>query len=281
MWLNGLWKDNDVTGLDGGERVFVPEVDMTYVDRWRHRLPGYDKQRGMKEHLDNGAMCRWADDAWKEVYKDIMSGDFDKYDPWAVGARARTSGSFFRSFQGWLALTPQGPGDGTLEVVPLLAEAIAYLLLRPFAQDVPVHQFCGVSDTGGSEVLEITQKWHAALLRAKIPIGSVDTGDTVWWHPDIIHGVEASHAGQNPSNVVYVAAAPMCQQNVRYIAKQRDAFLNGDAPPDFPNIHVEQGSDRIAGPDVLSSLGRRQMGLEPWLEKFLQVWRSFLGAFLL
>ena len=35
------------------------------------------------------------------------------------GFRGRCLGSdsFFRTFQGWLALTPQGPGQGTLEVI--------------------------------------------------------------------------------------------------------------------------------------------------------------------
>jgi len=273
VWLNGLWKDDGDAGEESGGQTnaYVSEADITYVDRWRHRLPGYDKQTGMKEHLDNGAMCRWADDAYREVYRHIMEGNFDSYDPWVVGARARTSGSFFRAFQGWLALTPQGSGDGTLEVVPLVAEAMAYLLLRPFARDVPGHQFCGVSETGGDETLEITQKWHAALLRAKVSVGSVEPGDTVWWHPDIIHGVEEEHAGKCASNVIYVAAAPLCPQNARYLVKQRDAFLRGESPPDFPQAPlVEKGSSRKADVDALSRLGRMQMGLEPWSDSILK-----------
>ena len=47
-----------------------------------------------------------------------------------------------------MAMTEQGPGDGTLEVVPLVSEAMAYVLLRPFQHDVPVHQLCGVNDSG-------------------------------------------------------------------------------------------------------------------------------------
>ena len=55
-----------------------------------------------------------------------MEGDLDSYDPWKVGERVKTKGACtaFRSFQGWLALSAQGPGDGTLEVVPLLPEAL-------------------------------------------------------------------------------------------------------------------------------------------------------------
>jgi len=60
-----------------------------------------------------------------------------------------------------MAMTEQGPGDGTLEVVPLVSEAMAYVLLRPFQHDVPVHQLCGVNDTGGGDTLEITSRLHS------------------------------------------------------------------------------------------------------------------------
>ncbi len=36
---------------------------------------------------------------------------------------------------GWLALSAQGKGDGTLEVIPMLKEAISYILLRPLVKD--------------------------------------------------------------------------------------------------------------------------------------------------
>ncbi len=62
VWLNKLWKYTDE---DTKEYLFVPEAELTYIDRWRHRLPGYEKQTGMKEHLDNGALSRWADPAWQ------------------------------------------------------------------------------------------------------------------------------------------------------------------------------------------------------------------------
>ena len=45
-----------------------------------------------------------------------------------------TSESFFRSMQGWLALTPQGEGHGSLSVVPMVTEGIASVLVR-----VPAH----------------------------------------------------------------------------------------------------------------------------------------------
>ena len=42
-----------------------------------------------------------------------------------------------RAFQGWLSLSNSGPGRGTLRVLPLLREATAYWMLRPFLPDVP------------------------------------------------------------------------------------------------------------------------------------------------
>ena len=42
-----------------------------------------------------------------------------------------TSESFFRSMQGWLALTPQGEGQGSLWVVPMVTEGIASVLVCP------------------------------------------------------------------------------------------------------------------------------------------------------
>eukprot|EP00293_Proteomonas_sulcata_P004216 CAMPEP_0184316096 /NCGR_PEP_ID=MMETSP1049-20130417/87972_1 /TAXON_ID=77928 /ORGANISM="Proteomonas sulcata, Strain CCMP704" /LENGTH=283 /DNA_ID=CAMNT_0026634931 /DNA_START=72 /DNA_END=923 /DNA_ORIENTATION=- len=246
------------------EHRILPELEATYIDRWRHRLPGYKKQSGMKEHLDNGAMARWADPAWQEVYKKIMQADLENYDPWDVSKRTEASGGVFRSFQGWLALSSQGPTDGTLEVIPLLSEAMAYVMLRPFKEDVPVHMFCGVNELQGGETLEITGRWHGPLLRGKIPVGHVDAGDSVWWHPDIIHGVESEHKGTHPSNVLYIPATPMCPQNAKYLVKQKEAFLNGDAPPGFPDLKLEKDSKLKTTPDMLSTLGRQQLGLEPF-----------------
>jgi hypothetical protein len=93
-------------------------------------------------------------------------------------------------------------------------------------------------------------------------VGFVEPGDSVWWHPDIIHSVESEHVGIQPSNVLYIPAAPLCPQNARYLCKQRQAFHDGIAPPDFPQLFVEQGSARRATQVDLSQHGRRQMGME-------------------
>mmetsp|Transcript_2363 Transcript_2363/g.4895 ORF Transcript_2363/g.4895 Transcript_2363/m.4895 type:complete len:137 (-) Transcript_2363:529-939(-) len=133
----------------------------------------------------------------------------------------------------------------------MLAEAIAYVLLRPFLGDVPSHQFPGARDRGLGDSIEVTARWHACLLRAKVSIGHVNPGDTVWWHPDIIHAVEQEHLGTNESNVFYIGATPLCPLNARYLARQRTCFKNGDAPPDFPSgqqLALERGSQLLTRP---------------------------------
>lgn len=93
------------------------QLDLTYVDRWRHRLPTCEEQTGIKEHLDNGSLSRWADPSMRRVYAKAFEGEFEEFNPWVAAGRCLGSDSFFRTFQGWLALTPQGPGQGTLEVI--------------------------------------------------------------------------------------------------------------------------------------------------------------------
>jgi len=59
--------------------IFIYDWDTKYICEsvtnftWAgHRLPGFATQTGMKEHIDNGAMSRWADPAWQSVYHSIM-----------------------------------------------------------------------------------------------------------------------------------------------------------------------------------------------------------------
>jgi len=89
-FLNRLW---DVSNPVGDE--FDPDHDFAYADRTRRRAPG-----------------------------DTFSGDWHSYDPWRAAYRTQTRElcspavcSMFRTFQGWTALTRQGPGDGTLQLI--------------------------------------------------------------------------------------------------------------------------------------------------------------------
>ena len=252
-WLNRLWR------WDGH---FDPDAECTYADRIRRRTPG-DTTLSLRPHIDGGTAGRWLDAAARHAYRAVLAGDADGFDPFdasgrtALAAADANACSVFRTWQGWTALTAQGPGDGTLQVVPL-ARAIAAVLLRPFLPDVPAASLCGAE---ASPALWITPEWHATLLRALVPIPRVQPGDTVWWHPDLIHAVEPAHTGRAESNVMYIGAAPDCARNRAFLAGQAQAFLTGRSPPDFPPDDLETGFTGRAEPGLLTTLGRRQMGL--------------------
>jgi hypothetical protein len=254
-WLNGLWRHH-------GE--FDPASDCTYADRIRRRTPG-DTTLGLGPHIDGGTTGRWIGKGCLPFMPALAGDPVTAFDPFAAAHRTDAPDATdsnacgaFRAWQGWTALTAQGPGDGTLQVVPI-ARAIAWVLLRPFAADVPEASLCGAE---AASALRITPDWHAGLLRALVPIPHVAAGDTVWWHPDLIHAVEARHAGTAESNVMYIPAAPDCPRNRAFLARQLPAFLSGDSPPDFPPDHLERDFAGRAGVDLLTALGRRQMGLD-------------------
>ena len=92
------------------------------------------------------------------------------------------------------------------------------------------------------------------------PIPTVEPGDTVWWHADMIHGVEDAHQGKGYSNVIYIGAAPDCEKNRVFSDLQRAAFETGASSPDFAAEDYELGLSARATPADLTPLGRRQMG---------------------
>lgn len=254
-WLNRLWRHH------GG--AFDPDRECTYADRIRRRTPG-DTSLALGPHIDGGTTSRWLDPIQRHPYRAAFAGDPLGFDPFDAAGRTEAAGadanacSVFRTWQGWTALTGQGPGEGTLLVVPI-AHAIAWVLLRPFLPDVPAESLCGAED---ARALWITPDWHAPLLRALRPIPAVEPGDTMWWHPDLIHAVEARHEGSRPSNVMYIPAVPDCPRNRAYLAPQLAAFRAGRSPPDFPADDLEVGFAGRAGLAAVSAPGRAQMGLD-------------------
>jgi len=136
-FLNRLWDYNAPAGPE-----FDPDIDYSYADRTRRRAPG-DTTLGLSPHMDAGSYERWVDPAFQKIYANVFNGRLDQYDPWRAAHRTQTReysspavSSMFRTFQGWTALTEQGPGDGTLELVPI-ANSISYVLLRALQDDIP------------------------------------------------------------------------------------------------------------------------------------------------
>jgi hypothetical protein len=260
-FLNRLWRYESE-----GAWHFDPDRECTYADRIRRREPG-DLTLGLSPHMDAGSVERWIDPNYRRVYRQVFSGNWRAYEPFDGAWRTATEEipspavcSMFRTYQGWTALTAQGPGDGTLQLMPI-AKAIVYLLLRPLLADVPEDVFCGAEP---GRALSISADWHPVLMPALSPIPPVEPGDTVWWHPDIVHAVEDEHRGKGYSNVVYAGAAPLCPKNARYLERQKAAFLKGESAPDFAPENYETTFEGRATTHDLTELGRKQMGLEAW-----------------
>lgn len=80
---------------------------------------------------------------------------------------------------------------------------------------------------------------------------------------DLIHAVEQAHTGPDSSCVMYIPAVPHTAQNAEYVARQRESFLKGEAPPDFP---THKGEAAFVGcgteADIQGMIGRRAMGFE-------------------
>ena len=260
-WLNRLW-----TFEKHGVRYFDPDRQFNYADRIRRREAG-DATLGLSPHSDGGSVERWCEPTFRFVYREVFEGDPLAFDPFDAEGRTVTREipspavcSAFRTFQGWTALTRQGPGDGTLRLVPV-AKTTPWMLLRALQPDVPEGDLCGAQP---GRALGASAQWHQTLLDGLVSIPQMEPGDTIWWHSDVIHAVEDKHGGSGYSNVIYIGAAPWCAKNEAFAKKQAAAFVEGRSSPDFAPEDYELGFAGRAMPDDLTPLGRRQMGLEPW-----------------
>ncbi len=260
-WLNNIWICENTE-----YKVFDPNKELSYADRVRRREPG-DDTLGLSPHCDAGSIERWTDSYYRKIYSDIFSDNFEKYNPFDAKYRDKTKefespavAHVFRTFQGWTALTEQGPNDGTLQLIPI-AKAMAYVLTRVLQDDVPENELCG-SKLG--RALSVNKDYHSLLLKGLISIPKMKPGDTVWWHPDVIHAVEDIHSGKNYSNVVYVGATPYCKKNLDYTIRQSKKFLEGKSPPDFAAEDFEINYKGRAKLGQLTNLAKKQLALINW-----------------
>lgn len=166
--------------------------------------------------------------------------------------------SMFRMFQGWLSMSETGPYEGTLLVNPLLSRATAYFLLRPFftpkqaARDPTSESFDdaflapqnwalepetsswlqGATPGHGQELRAVLHP-HLNLPQSMVHMPKVNPGDYVSWHCDTIHAVDRVHTGKSDSSVMYIPSCPLTVDNAKFVARQREAFLDGRKCPDF------------------------------------------------
>jgi hypothetical protein len=196
---------------------------LAYADRLRIRQPG-DAQFALGAHQDGGSVERWEEEGYGKggVYDAVFRGDWEgSYDPFDASPRVHAvtdlygglgACSMLRAFQGWLAVSRSGPGEGTLLVNPLVKEAGVYALLRPFFEPVrELDQRAGGAGwegylsegnwrfTGDSERMssalqgampgcaqEFTEALHPhlELQRTMVHVPEVRPGDYVVWHCD-------------------------------------------------------------------------------------------------
>jgi Protein of unknown function (DUF1479) len=259
VFLNRLWRSESE-----GRVHFDPNQVPVYADRLRRRPPG-SESLGLSAHCDGGSVERWIESNFRKVYRHVFSGQWRDYDPFDAAWRTDVEEiaspavcSMFRTFQGWTALTPQGPGDGTLQLVPM-ANSMAYILLRALQDDVADDDLCGAMP---GRALSIKAEYHAPLFHALSSIPLMQAGDTVFWHSDVIHAVEDVHLGNGYSNVMYIASLPACAKNDAYLKRQLPSFLEGASPPDFPADDFEVDFVGRATADDLTALGRSQLGFD-------------------
>jgi hypothetical protein len=268
VFLNNLWLSESQ-----GVRHFNPNETPAYADRIRRRPPG-SASLGLSPHVDGGSVERWLDDNFRKVYRHVFSGDWRKYDALDAAYRPEVREvpspavcSMFRTFQGWTALTRQGQGDGTLQLIPI-AESMVYILLRAMQDDVPEDDLCGAKP---GRALSINDQYHSLLTKALSSIPVMEPGDTVFWHTDVVHAVENEHRGTGYSNVMYIASAPGCPKNSAYLGRQALAFLSGKTPPDFAADDFEVDFAGRATAADLTELGRAQLGITEDLYKSARV----------
>ncbi|EPS40662.1 hypothetical protein H072_5481 [Dactylellina haptotyla CBS 200.50] len=200
-----------IQGLWQGLSVDQTTTPLSYADRLRMRTPG-DKSFALGPHIDGGSLERWEDPTYASCYTEILKGNWENYNPFDATNRLdakmdlyNSSGgcAAFREFQGWLSLSSCGPGEGTLRVNPLLKQATAYFMLRPFFSppksdpssldgwklDLSTSRFPGSAQGRGQEMSDSTHP-HLQLQHSMVSAPRVEPGDFLLWHCDTIHAVD-------------------------------------------------------------------------------------------
>jgi len=256
--LNGLWRATDT-----GYGAFNPDVSYTYADRIRSRQPT-DQIHGLSPHVDNCSMESWfSTETIARTYGSLLNGEWQSFDAFNAANRACTdrkphpdSCSVFRSYQGWVALTPQGSECGSLQLVPS-SRCVAWLFLNLLQSSLhDDHQVYPLP----FEAYMLHAERHAMLIKGLCSLPQLNAGDTVWWHPDAVHAVEHLNKSKIPSTVAYLGIAPDCARNRQYMRSQLASFKQGLSPPDFPQCDIEKNYRDRATEAQLSAHGKRQMG---------------------
>lgn len=256
------------------------DSQVVYPDRIRIRYPTDDPEAfPLAPHLDSGATERWEDEEYRKNYAAIFQGNWQDWDGWAADYRVHAkpdlyqtgiSCSAWRSLQGWLSLSHTNTGEGTLRLLPSLKASVAYIMLRPLFENEQFDDsrptFPG-SEPGNTQFFPTTEHHpHLAIDEAIIGIPPVRPGDYVFWHCDLVHGVDQVHRGEVDSSVFYNACNPLTPYNVQSLVATRAAFERADVPLDFTRSHkgereYEHEDCGAKKENILSKPGLQAMGL--------------------
>lgn len=236
------------------------DTQVVYGDRIRIRQPGQDAELPL--HLDSSSIERWEDKKYRDTYKEIFEGRWEEWDAWKLDDRQfaqedlykflgdkRSTNSIcssFRTLQGWISLSDNKTGEGTLRVLPSLKLAISYILLRPFFwKDPPLGniedykidllstRFPGCIPSYGQISIDLDLFPHLKAPETVVGIPDVNKGDFVFWHADLPHEVDRKHYGPTHSSVFYYAISPLAPGNIETLLDTRDAWRKNISPFDY------------------------------------------------
>lgn len=227
--LNTFWHDEsgttspDQLSYVDGVRIRTPGISVNICPHIGKSLTrrGYSSELlsqsyGMakdqypnSDDLDAGSLARWADPSYRSIYSSIWSGEPEKHDPYDLTLRKEANpksfpgpahSSILRTFQGWLALTEAGPGDGSLMVYPNVKIPLAYMLLRPlfeppenkedlmdaekWTMNLESNWFFGTF-SDDNQLLSSESHPHLRLEECLVSIPKMYPGDMVFWHTDV------------------------------------------------------------------------------------------------
>lgn len=277
---------NNLFHADPDAKVLLDQ-NISYADRLRVRQPG-DALFMLGPHADGGSLERWEDEAYSSCYQKIFDGKWEEYDAHDATHRINVNMekyasngncNIFRAYQGWLAVSDVAPNEGSILFAPLVKEVTAYWIMSPFFDENDnLKMDSSLPGTFPGKSQEFNSETHPGLKLddLMVPVPPVQPGDMVFWHCDLIHAVDPIHQGTHDSSVFYIPSAPLCDINAKYLAIQREAFLQGLAGPDFPGfphgLAETTHKGRATAEDVEESGGieaLRELGLAPFSAKNL------------
>ncbi|KAL8657444.1 MAG: hypothetical protein Q9226_001916 [Calogaya cf. arnoldii] len=280
-------------GSSGTKNLISTSRPVSYADRLRIRQPG-DSSFALGPHVDGGSCERWEPSGYGlgGVYNRIFEGNWQEYTPCEMTCRLPVKSdlyngpggcSMYRMFQGWVAMSEVEPGHGHLKVCPMIKEATAYMLLRPFfapsrtpddlqyldtanwTLEDPMSSSLQGAVPANCQELNAELHPHLGLEDTMVHVPKVRPGDYVAWHCDTIHAVDSIHTGSSDSSVLYIPACPLTKANAEYLVRQRETFAEGTPAPDFPSGEGEsQHRGRLTPDYVMKNISRkaqRAMGL--------------------